>query len=106
MDAICQQCPLRLATGHEPGHSLLEGITMQPSSLKVIAACLWLVAASASAQQSAGIAGYPNKPVRVIIPVAPGGGTDLIARIVMTKLSAGVGIWMRQGRKNDRGIPR
>lgn len=30
---------------------------------------------------------YPNKSVRVIVPVAPGGGTDFIARLIGQKLS-------------------
>ena len=30
---------------------------------------------------------YPVKPVRVIIPFPPGGANDIIARIVLPKLS-------------------
>ncbi|MFW8566515.1 Bug family tripartite tricarboxylate transporter substrate binding protein, partial [Orrella sp. 11846] len=29
---------------------------------------------------------YPNKPVKVIVPIAPGGSSDTIARIVSDKL--------------------
>lgn len=34
---------------------------------------------------------YPNKPIKVIVPFPPGGGTDLIARVLTDKLSQTLG---------------
>jgi tripartite-type tricarboxylate transporter receptor subunit TctC len=43
-----------------------------------------LMAATAGAQE----AGYPAKPIRFVVPVPPGGGTDALARIVGEALHA------------------
>jgi len=40
---------------------------------------------------SAAAADYPTKPLRLIVPFAPGGGNDLLARLVSTYLGTGLG---------------
>ena len=35
--------------------------------------------------------GYPNKPIRFIVPYPPGGGTDVVARLLATKMSQSMG---------------
>lgn len=44
-----------------------------------------LFSVSAVAQQ------FPSKPIRFVVPFGPGGGTDLVARIVSPKLGEGLG---------------
>lgn len=49
---------------------------------RIAAAVLLCLAASAGAQQV-----YPAKPIRIISPYAPGGSTDVLARLVGSKVS-------------------
>jgi tripartite-type tricarboxylate transporter receptor subunit TctC len=54
-------------------------------SLKLTIAVAAFAAANAFAQA------YPNKPIRLIVPFPPGGGNDVIARVVGVKLTEKLG---------------
>ena len=53
---------------------------------RIVIAALALVGAAA-----AGAAGYPDHPVRMIVPFTPAGATDLLARLVGERLGAKLG---------------
>ena len=52
------------------------------------AALVWAAAPVLAQTKPAGLPGnYPNKPIRVIVPASPGGGTDIVSRIVGQRLA-------------------
>jgi tripartite-type tricarboxylate transporter receptor subunit TctC len=54
--------------------------------MRIVAACVLALAAGGAGAQE-----WPAKPVRFIVPYPPGGGTDVIARIVQPALADALG---------------
>ena len=61
---------------------------MNPTNIARLA-CAALAAAAAGAAFAQ--AGYPSKPVRLVVPSSAGGGTDIVARIIAPDLSKRLG---------------
>src|SRR5258708_29722914 len=54
---------------------------MMRAGRPVGALMLWLAGAAAS------FAGYPERPIRLLLPFSPGGAVDLVARTMTAKMS-------------------
>jgi len=58
---------------------------MTEKALSGFLGCALLIASVAAAQS------YPTRPVRIVIPLSPGGTTDVPGRIIAQKLSESLG---------------
>lgn len=56
-----------------------------------LAACAMALGAVVSVARSQPSAAYPGKPVKVIVPFTAGGGGDILARLVMTRVGKELG---------------
>ncbi|HEX2830074.1 MAG TPA: tripartite tricarboxylate transporter substrate binding protein [Burkholderiales bacterium] len=52
---------------------------------------LWVIGALFALPTAAQSQSYPVKPIRLVVPFAPGGGTDIIARLISQQLGEALG---------------
>ena len=64
----------------------------------------WLAVLLAGAPLAAPAADYPNRPIRLVLPFPPGGGSDTLARILAPRLSEAMGVqWVVDNRSGAAG---
>lgn len=68
------------------------------------ATALMLAYLAALAPEALAQADYPSRPVRIVVNSAPGGGTDILARVLAQKLSTGGRSFFVENRGGGAGI--
>ena len=64
--------------------ALLQDVAMRTNGLS---GCIWLVMSVLFSGSNASAQDYPTKPIRFVVTNAPGGGTDMMARLIAQKLN-------------------
>src|SRR5689334_11881458 len=84
-------CIRRIFSGHSSSwksvtNNYKEEESMKKSTSRLLATALCVLASGVAAAQN-----YPDRPIRMLIPFAPGGATDIIGRMIEPKMSRSLG---------------
>lgn len=79
---------------------MLRGYSLSCQVAKQITAALGFCLLAASSEAAA----YPDRPIRLLLPFAPGGGADAVARVIAPKLHEALGQpWVMDNRGGASG---
>jgi tripartite-type tricarboxylate transporter receptor subunit TctC len=87
MDLPYETCPMKQGISTDGGHMLLKTNNNKARFLFALAACALL----SMLPDGRAAAAYPERLVRIVVPFAPGGGTDSVARTLAQEMARDLG---------------